>query len=114
MQVIGHTLLWHQQAPAWLFQDASGKPLSRDEALANLKTHIQTVVTHYKGKVKGWDVVNEAISSGWIGASLLPAITTSASPRRTVSKPSPTLWPPVEQAAVTAMFGPWAPSWMAM
>ena len=62
MQVIGHTLLWHNQAPAWMFQDNDRKPLPREVALANLKNHIQTVVRHFKGKVKGWDVVNEAIS----------------------------------------------------
>ena len=30
--------------------------------IANLKTHIETVVKHFKGKVKGWDVVNEAVN----------------------------------------------------
>jgi len=62
MQVIGHTLCWHQQTPRWMFQDRSGRPLSREAALANLKTHIETVVRHFKGKVKGWDVVNEAVN----------------------------------------------------
>ena len=64
MQMIGHTLCWHQQAPRWMFQDDNGRPLPRDIALANLKAHIETVVKHYKGKVKGWDVVNEAINDG--------------------------------------------------
>jgi endo-1,4-beta-xylanase len=64
MQMIGHTLCWHQQTPKWMFQDDQGRPLPRDDALANLKTHIETVVKHYKGKVKGWDVVNEAVSDG--------------------------------------------------
>jgi endo-1,4-beta-xylanase len=61
MKVIGHTLCWHQQSPAWLFANENKQPLSRDEALANLKQHITTVMQHYKGKVYGWDVVNEAI-----------------------------------------------------
>jgi endo-1,4-beta-xylanase len=62
MQVIGHTLCWHSQAPQWLFQDERGQPLGREAALANLRAHIDTVVKHFKGKVKGWDVVNEAIN----------------------------------------------------
>jgi endo-1,4-beta-xylanase len=62
MQVVGHTLCWHSQAPRWLFQDDGGQPLRREAALANLKVHIETVVKHFKGKVKGWDVVNEAIN----------------------------------------------------
>jgi endo-1,4-beta-xylanase len=61
MAVIGHCLLWHSQVPDWVFEDASGKPLTRDALLQRLKDHINTVVGHYKGKVKGWDVVNEAI-----------------------------------------------------
>ena len=61
MRVIGHNLLWHQQSPKWMFEGADGKPLPREEALANLKTHIQTVVRHFKGRVHGWDVVNEAV-----------------------------------------------------
>jgi endo-1,4-beta-xylanase len=62
MKVVGHTLCWHSQSPEWLFQGADGAPLARDEALRNLKEHIDTVVGHFKGKVIGWDVVNEAIS----------------------------------------------------
>jgi endo-1,4-beta-xylanase len=61
MKVIGHTLCWHSQSPAWLFRGPDGKPLPRDEALRNLKDHIDAVVGHFKGNVVGWDVVNEAI-----------------------------------------------------
>jgi endo-1,4-beta-xylanase len=45
-----------------MFQDDGGQPLPREAALTNLKAHIETVVKHFKGKVKGWDVVNEAIN----------------------------------------------------
>jgi endo-1,4-beta-xylanase len=45
-----------------MFQSPDGKPLPREEAIRNLKAHIDTVVGHFKGKVVGWDVVNEAIS----------------------------------------------------
>lgn len=62
MKVAGHTLCWHSQSPAWMFRDADGKPLARDAALKNLKTHIDAVAGHFKGKVVGWDVVNEAVS----------------------------------------------------
>ncbi|WP_165072445.1 endo-1,4-beta-xylanase [Paludisphaera rhizosphaerae] len=61
-KVVGHTLCWHSQAPSWMFRGPDGKPLPRDEALRNLKTHIDKVVGRYRGKVVGWDVVNEAIS----------------------------------------------------
>jgi len=59
---IGHVLVWHEQTPAWFFQGPHGQPVSRELALARLRKHIATVVGHYKGRVKQWDVVNEAIS----------------------------------------------------
>ena len=52
----GHTLVWHNQVPQWM-KDFQGNQKAWEELL---KTHIQTVVTHYKGKVSGWDVVNES------------------------------------------------------
>jgi endo-1,4-beta-xylanase len=62
MKLVGHNLCWHSQSPAWLYMDENRKALPREQALENLKTHIDTVVKHFKGKVIGWDVVNEAIS----------------------------------------------------
>lgn len=62
MAVIGHTLVWHSQTPRWVFQDSTGKPLTRDALLARMHDHIATVVGHYKGRIKGWDVVNEALN----------------------------------------------------
>jgi len=62
MKVVGHTLCWHGQSPRWMFQGPDGEPLPRDEALRNLRDHIDAVVGHFKGRVVGWDVVNEAIS----------------------------------------------------
>ncbi len=61
MKVVGHTLCWHSQSPAFLFRGVDGKPLPREEALKNLKGHIEGVVGHFQGKVVGWDVVNEAV-----------------------------------------------------
>jgi len=64
LKLIGHNLMWHSQSPAWLYQDESRKPLPREKALENLKSHIDAVVKHFSGKVIGWDVVNEAIADG--------------------------------------------------
>ena len=61
MAIIGHTLVWHSQTPRWVFQDADGKPLEREALLARMSNHIHTVVGRYKGRIKGWDVVNEAL-----------------------------------------------------
>ncbi|RTQ48235.1 endo-1,4-beta-xylanase [Hymenobacter gummosus] len=61
MFIIGHTLLWHQQTPKWVFEDEAGQPVSREVLLQRLQEHIRTVVGRYKGKIQGWDVVNEAI-----------------------------------------------------
>ena len=62
MAIIGHTLVWHNQTPRWVFQDAQGKPVSREVLLQRMHDHIATVVGRYKGRIKGWDVVNEAIN----------------------------------------------------
>ena len=62
MFIIGHTLLWHSQTPGWVFKDENGDILKRDALLERLRDHINTVVSHYKGIIKGWDVVNEALN----------------------------------------------------
>lgn len=62
MKLRGHTLVWHNQTPNWLFKDASGNQVSKEVLLQRLKDHITTVVSRYKGKIYAWDVVNEAIS----------------------------------------------------
>jgi endo-1,4-beta-xylanase len=59
---IGHVLVWHEQSPKWFFEGPEGQPASRELALARLHKHIATVIGHYRGRVKQWDVVNEAIS----------------------------------------------------
>ncbi len=61
MQVVGHNLVWHSQTGAWVFQGADGKPAGRDLLLARMRDHIRTVVGRYKGRIHGWDVVNEAV-----------------------------------------------------
>jgi len=62
MFIVGHTLVWQHQIPAWVFNDDANNTLSRDALLARMKDHIFTVVGRYKGRVNGWDVVNEALT----------------------------------------------------
>lgn len=85
MYIIGHTLVWHGQTPQWVFEGTNPPPAavtnapggrfgrrfgyagpraSREELLARMREHIHTVVGRYKGKIKAWDVVNEALSDG--------------------------------------------------
>jgi endo-1,4-beta-xylanase len=61
MHIIAHALVWHIQTPDWVFQDESGNPLNREALLKRMKDHIFTVVGRYRGRIHGWDVVNEAI-----------------------------------------------------
>jgi len=60
--VVGHCLIWHSQTPSWFFTSPDGQPVSHDLALERMRTHIATVVGHFKGRIKQWDVVNEALS----------------------------------------------------
>lgn len=61
MFIVGHCLIWHSLCPDWFCTDDNGKNVSPEILRQRIKTHIYTVVGRYKGKVKGWDVVNEAI-----------------------------------------------------
>ena len=63
MHIVGHTLIWHSQAPRWFFTDSLGNDVTREVLVERMKTHIHTVVGRYKGRVHGWDVVNEAIEN---------------------------------------------------
>ena len=58
LRVRGHALAWHSQVASWV-NDYKGQ---KEKLLAVLKNHITKVVSHYKGKVAEWDVVNEAIN----------------------------------------------------
>ncbi len=94
LYLVGHTLVWHGQTPNWVFagtlppppdvapkedgQRAAGRRrrewyagprASREELLERMREHIHTVVGRYKGRIKVWDVVNEAIADN--GADLL-------------------------------------------
>ncbi len=66
MKIRGHTLVWHEQTPAWVFKDTSGKPMTptaenKALLLKRLENHIRTVVKHFGGDIYAWDVVNEVI-----------------------------------------------------
>ena len=66
MHVRGHTLVWHNQTPAWVFNDANGNPMTptpenRALLIQRMQNHIQAVMTHFGNDVPIWDVVNEPI-----------------------------------------------------
>ena len=83
MYIVGHTLVWHSQTPDWVFTGTNPPPVmennspgrrrfgrfgfngpraSREELLERMRAHIHTVVGRYKGRIKVWDVVNEAVA----------------------------------------------------
>ena len=61
LKVRGHNLCWHEQTPDWIFVDMDKKLVTKEVLLQRLKSHIDSVVGRYKGKIYAWDVVNEAI-----------------------------------------------------
>jgi endo-1,4-beta-xylanase len=69
MLVRGHTLVWHNQTPSWVFNDAAGNPLTptpdnKALLLQRMDNHIRTVMMHFGDDVYAWDVVNEVIDPG--------------------------------------------------
>jgi endo-1,4-beta-xylanase len=58
--ITGHCLIWHSQTSRWFFVDESGKDVTPEVLKERMRQHIITIVGRYKGRVKGWDVVNEA------------------------------------------------------
>ena len=59
--LIGHTLVWHNQIPRWVTREGNGSLLDKNSLFRNITDHISAVAGRYKGKIRGWDVVNEAI-----------------------------------------------------
>lgn len=63
MMVRGHTLLWHEETPAWMWQESDGRAASKERVLERLRRHVHEVVGRYRGRVQSWDVVNEVIDA---------------------------------------------------
>lgn len=61
MKLRGHTFVWHNQVPDWVFTDKNGQPASSELLLQRLKEHMEVLCKRYNDVVYAWDVVNEAI-----------------------------------------------------
>jgi endo-1,4-beta-xylanase len=62
--VRGHTLLWHNQLPAWLTMGVANGTISDAKLKDLLHKHVVDEVTHFKGKIWQWDVANEFFTDG--------------------------------------------------
>ena len=69
MVLVGHTLVWHAMTADWVFKDEAGQLPGRELMLERMRTHIDTVVGRYKGRIPYWDVVNEAVVCDGAGNS---------------------------------------------
>lgn len=63
MYIVGHTLVWHNQTPAWFFKDEQGQPNTPEAQIERMRQHIEKVAGRYVGRVHAWDVVNEVIDN---------------------------------------------------
>ena len=74
LRVHGHTLVWHSQSPWWLnlasappagwtYSSAEPATLPREQAIANMQSHIEMVMRHFGDSVESWDVLNEVFQS---------------------------------------------------
>ncbi|MFC4036293.1 endo-1,4-beta-xylanase [Streptomyces polygonati] len=63
--VRGHTLMWHNQLPSWLTTGVGDGSISNAQLRDILRRHVTDEVTHFKGKIWQWDVVNEVFANSW-------------------------------------------------
>jgi endo-1,4-beta-xylanase len=65
LRVVGHCLVWAKddRTPGWFYRDGTNAA-SAEVLMARMKTHIDTVVGRYRGRIAEWDVVNEALDDG--------------------------------------------------
>jgi endo-1,4-beta-xylanase len=63
-KVHGHVLLWHNQLPGWLTAGVADGSINADQLRTIVRDYITTVVSHFRGKIWHWDVVNEAFTDG--------------------------------------------------
>ena len=71
LKVFGHTLCWHAQTPAWIFQNEMNATVNAKQLSERMSKHITTIMARYKGKVHGYDVVNEAINDSSKSSGIL-------------------------------------------
>ncbi|MFE9428515.1 endo-1,4-beta-xylanase [Kitasatospora sp. NPDC006697] len=64
-EVRGHTLMWHNQLPAWLTAGAADGTISDAQLRDILHQHITDEVSHFRGRIWQWDVVNEVFANSW-------------------------------------------------
>ena len=60
--IIGHALVWHNQIPNWVTRNKNGNLNTKEILFKNIEDHISNIGERYRGKVYGWDVINEAFN----------------------------------------------------
>lgn len=66
LEIVGHCLVWAKddRTHQWMKQNDQGQPVTREQLLQRIHTHVSTVVERYKDTATMWDVVNEALADG--------------------------------------------------